>query len=179
MNEMQLDKLIQLYEMLEELLVDVAEDQATPAKTLVKLAALTEGGIVEAVHMHPNTPSRIIEKRLAISFGVGGFEEESRIHMVGNPALRLQIVRQLATKDPAPEVRDMSGMVLAQRVTIQSNTTASQLWKIFNLVLENARLVGNNHRFDIAKDALFAHPNFPHEKLQEKEKKGKKTPRKI
>ena len=73
MNDRQIDQLIQFYEMVQELIVEIAEGSTTSPKILTKLATLTDGWIAEYGGMNSNTPSHIIEKRLEQLCGVGGF----------------------------------------------------------------------------------------------------------
>ncbi len=168
----QLEKLLELHHILVEVLVEVAEDPHTPTNVLKKLAKNTDDWIAGCATMNPSTPSSIIEERLKRYCGVGGEEDEERIHMVGNPSLRLQVVRRLVSEDPAPEVREMAIMILAKRVANRSNVSSEQLWEVFKIINTFKERRGNaGIRIRNGKKALLDHPKFPHKRLKRQKKR--------
>jgi hypothetical protein len=117
MNEIR--KLLKKFEDLVDQLDTIAQDQRTPRSVLEKLSRLSESQVATSVMMNPSTPSRILEKELKLRPGVGGTDEEARIHISYNPSLSVTILKQLAVKDPAPAVRSSARRALRLRKTIK------------------------------------------------------------
>jgi hypothetical protein len=65
--------------------------------------------------LNPHTPSRILEKELKLRSGVGGTDEEARIHICYNPALRTIVLKKLIKSDPSPAVRAAGRRALAMQ----------------------------------------------------------------
>ncbi len=103
------------YEKLIDQLERIAQDARTPSSVLEKLSRLTDCQITASVMLNPSTPSHILEKELRMRPGVGGTDEEARIHICYNPALRLSTLKALIKKDPAPTVRAAAKRALAIR----------------------------------------------------------------
>jgi len=70
--------------------------------------------------LNPNTPTRILEKKLKLRSGIGGTDEEARIHICYNPALRLTALKKLTKSDPSPAVRAAGRRALAMRKKMPS-----------------------------------------------------------
>ncbi len=107
--------LLKKYEDLVDRLDMIAQDQRTPRSVLEKLSRLTESQVMTSVMMNPNTPSRILENELKLRPGVGGTDEETRIHISYNPSLSVTILKQLAANDPAVAVRSAARRALRSR----------------------------------------------------------------
>lgn len=112
-------KLLQKHEVLVNQLDMIAQDKRTPRSVLEKLSKLTECQVTTSVMMNPNTPSRILEKELKARPGVGGTDEEARIHISYNPSLSMTALRHLASNDPAPAVRSAAGRALRFRTNVK------------------------------------------------------------
>jgi hypothetical protein len=108
-------KLLTTYEELIDRLDGVAQDQRTPPGILEKLSALRESQVTASVMLNPHTPTRILEKELKLRSGVGGTDEEARIHISYNPALRIMVLKKLIKSDPSPAVRAAGRRALAMR----------------------------------------------------------------
>lgn len=111
--------ILKKYEELVNELDIIAQDQRTPCSVLEKLSRLSESQVTTSVMMNPNTPSRILEKELKLRPGVGGTDEEARVHISYNPSLSVTILKQLAVNDPAPAVRSSARRALRLRKAIK------------------------------------------------------------
>ena len=108
-------KLLANYEKLIDQLERLAQNPGTSPSIIEKLSSLTDSQVTASVMLNPSTPSRILEKELRLRSGVGGTDEEARIHICYNPALRLTVLKALAARDPSPAVREAGRRALAMR----------------------------------------------------------------
>jgi hypothetical protein len=108
-------KLLTMYEKLIDRLDGVAQNQLTPSGILEKLSTLTDSQVTASVMLNPNTPSYILEKELKLRTGIGGTDDEARIHICYNPALRLAVLKKLTKGDPSSAVRAAGRRALAIR----------------------------------------------------------------
>lgn len=178
MNQYQVRRLIILYKDLTDHLISITEDSGTSSSTLEKLATLGNSSISGMVDLNPNTSWRLLEKRLEmLTKRVGKDEgEESRIHIVGNPSLRLSRLRQSALNDPSPEVRSMAWMMMAKRLALRAQATASQLLELYGQLGKNVPKTRScTIRIKKGKCYLLQHPQFPHEKLGKDNTRSQKT----
>ncbi len=169
MKKSELNKLIKEYNNVVEVLVGIAESLETDGDSLTKLSKLTDGWIQSAVDMNPNTPSKVIEKSLRRHCGVGGEDDEARIHIVYNPKLRLQVLKKVAKEDCSEEVREAALTALAIRTSKNSKAKADELLKLYKAV-DKSKSVSGGRRQKTAKEALLKHPKFPLDKIKKKRK---------
>ena len=117
MQARNIKKLLTIYEEIVDRLGAVAQNKRTPPGILEKLSKLTDSQITTNVMLNPNTHSRVLENELKMRSGVGGTDEEARIHISYNPSLRIMIVKKLIKSDPSPAVRAAARRALARRKT--------------------------------------------------------------
>lgn len=115
MQPRSIEKLLTIYEETLDRLERVAQNQRTPPNVLEKLSTLTDSQVTASVMLNPNTPSRILEKELKFRSGIGGTDEEARIHICYNSALRITVLKKLIKSDPSPAVRAAGRRALAMR----------------------------------------------------------------
>ena len=117
MNKKMINKLIKIHENLVSIINDIAESPETSSTTLRKLSELSDSYIASTVSMNPNTPSGILENWLKMHSGNGGTDEQTRIHIVYNPALRLEVLKEVIEKDDSTVVQEAALLALAIRTT--------------------------------------------------------------
>lgn len=160
-----LDKLIKIHEQLVSILADVAEESETDPDALKKLSMLSDSWVLTCVSLHPKTSSKILEKMLARHSPNAGEDEQWRVHIVGNPALRLSVLQQRSENDPSPDVREAALTALAKRMAQSPNVTAKELFKLYT-ALSKTRSVSRGKRQKAAREALLKHPKFPRNKVK-------------
>lgn len=165
MKNKYLPKLIKIYEELVSILVDIAEDPDMDANSLRKLSKLTDDWVETCVSLHPRTPSKVLEKMLALHSPVGGVDEEWRIHIVGNPALRLKVLKEAIEQDPSLHVREAALTALAKRMARSPKASAKELLKVYREI-ERSKSLSKGMRQKVAMQALLKHPGFPKDKVK-------------
>lgn len=114
-------KLIRKHENMVKRLDMIAQDEGTPCSVLERLSRLTESQVTTSIMLNPSTPSRVLERELKLRSGVGGTDEEARIHISYNPSLRMKILKQLETSDSAPAVKSAARRALKLRIKTLSS----------------------------------------------------------
>ncbi len=169
MKKQAIKTLLQQHEDLVEQLVAIAEDPRSSAETLRNLSKVTDNWIIASVSTNPATPSDVLEWQLRMA---DGSDAEMRIHIAGNPALRLEVLRRLVKVDPSSEVRGAALLVLSKRISARSDVTASQLWGLYGSLAKLGKKAAN--RASHIKEVLFRHPKFPYGKLDLMSRKRRK-----
>jgi hypothetical protein len=120
-RNIEINELIRNYEKIVESLYNIATDPKTDRKTLTRLSVLSDSYIQSGIIFNPNVSSNILERMLDLHSGVGGTDEERRIHIVYNPALREVILRRVIEKDKSSRVREAALSALDKRMAINNN----------------------------------------------------------
>jgi hypothetical protein len=107
--------LINRYERLVEQLDNIAADPGTEKRLLKRLSTLTDEQIRTSVCLNRNTPSNVLIKFLKYHPGLGGTDEESRLHICYNPSLPLSSLKKLMLSDVSLVVRNAAKKALAKR----------------------------------------------------------------
>jgi hypothetical protein len=100
------DKLIKKYLSLSEELYDIASSQKTSPNELKQLSEVSDVYILTAVALNPKTPVKVLKKLYEHYSGVGGTDEEMRIHVVSNPALTKKLLRKYVKDNDSKMVQD-------------------------------------------------------------------------
>lgn len=109
------DKLIKQYWSLSEKLYDIASDPKTSAAELKQLAELNDEYILTAVALNPKTPVNLLERFYEHYSGVGGTDEEMRVHIVNNPALTDKLLKKYAKNDASEMVQNAAAVALERK----------------------------------------------------------------
>lgn len=129
-----IESLIRLHERAVERLSKIAETANTETTALESLSRVQDPRVEAAVSMNPRTSSVVLEKMLARFCGVGGEDDERRIHIVWNPSLRLSVLKNCCLKDPSLEVRQAAIASLVRRLAVLPGTKASELQTLHSLL---------------------------------------------
>ncbi|MCP4344297.1 MAG: hypothetical protein GY795_02075 [Desulfobacterales bacterium] len=129
------DNLIDDYNNLIEKLYDIASNSETDSDLLYKLSELTESYILSGVITNPNTPSNLLEKMLKTYCGIGGMDEEIRIHIVNNPSLRQDVLKLIIKEEISESVREAALMSLAKRISLNPKANSSELIDIYKKIV--------------------------------------------
>lgn len=109
------DKLIKRYWSLSEKLYDIASDPKTSAAELKQLSKLSDQYILTAVALNPKTPVSLLERLYEHYSGVGGTDEEMRVHIVNNPALTTKLLKKYAKGDASEVVQHAAAVALGRK----------------------------------------------------------------
>lgn len=154
-------KLIKLAELLEDVLVDIAEDPRTDKAILRELAYLyVSESPSHSSLMNPNIPRKVLERKLQVHAGTGGTDEVVREHIIPNPALPLKTLRKVIEEEPVERLRQLAAGVLAERLTKSPRPTAAELWDAYK-ILDQTVPPESGAWHERVKKALLAHPSFP------------------
>ena len=157
MKKISLNKLIQKYRILVQKLVSIVENAETDAVALMRLSQINDPEIQGSISLNPNTPSKVLENWLSVHNGIGGTDTEWRIHIVYNPSLRLDVLKQIIKKDKSKEVKEAALAALALRISRNSKATSEELLRVYKLIGKN---INNRKRKKAAMEALKKHPKF-------------------
>ncbi len=116
MKKRELNRLMKDYDLILKQLIAIAASTDTDSEILEALASLTDEQILTAVDLNPNTPSKLLERRLNLFNGNGPIEIELRKHVLSNPALRLATLKKVSKNDFSQEVRSFALLTLNSRV---------------------------------------------------------------
>ncbi len=105
-------RLIKDFEEMEDRIVRIAEDRNTKSSELQKLSSLENNYIRTCIAMNPSTSSNLLEKWLKLYKGVDSMDEEFRIHILNNKALKLEVLKKAVKKDRSKYVRRVAGNIL-------------------------------------------------------------------
>ena len=100
------DKLIEEYWSVSEELYGIASSGETSVNEFEKLSEMNDAYILTAVALNPRTPVEILKKFYERYPGVGGTDEEMRIHIVNNPALTEELLRKYSMDDKSEMVKN-------------------------------------------------------------------------
>jgi len=165
MDKKIINKLIKIHENLVSILNDIAENSKTDSSTLKKLSELNDSYIESSISTNPSTPSRILQNWLKIHCGNGGTDEEIRIHIVYNSALRLNVLKEVIEKDNSPFVQEAALLALAMRTIKDPKATPDDLFAVYIKISER-KSFKNSKRIKAAKEILLKNPKFPFERIK-------------
>lgn len=100
------DKLIEDYWSVSEELYSIASSEETSANEFQKLSEMNDVYVLTAVALNPKTPVEILKRFYERYSGLGGTDEEMRIHIVNNPALTEELLRKYSKDDKSEMVRN-------------------------------------------------------------------------
>lgn len=109
------DKLIKEYWHISEELYSIASSKETSANELQKLSEMNDVYVLTAVALNHKTPVDILNKFYERYSGVGGTDEEMRIHIVNNPALTEELLIKYAKYDKSKIVRNAATEALKRK----------------------------------------------------------------
>jgi hypothetical protein len=109
------DNLIKQYWNISEELYNIASGEKATAAEFEKLSELNDTYTLTAVALNPRTPVEILQKFYIRYPGIGGNDEEMRIHIVNNPALTEELLRQYSTEDKSDIVKNAALEALKRR----------------------------------------------------------------
>lgn len=109
------NKLIEKYLSLSEVLYDIASSQKTSPAELKQLSEVSDVYILTAVALNPNTPVKLLKHFYEHYSGVGGTDEEMRIHVVSNPALTNKLLKKYVKNDKSKMVQDAAAEALKRK----------------------------------------------------------------
>jgi len=101
-------ELIKKYLALLDELYKLASSTETSSKVLEKLSSLSDSYILTAIALNPNTPAKVLNKLYNHHPGIGGTDEEMRIHIICNAALPAKYLKQFAETDESEVVRKVA-----------------------------------------------------------------------
>ncbi|HID70819.1 MAG TPA: hypothetical protein EYP35_10295 [Desulfobacterales bacterium] len=99
-------KLIEQYWSLSELLYDIASNPKTSSIDLEQLAKLNDEYVLTAVALNPKTPVKLLKKFYEHYSGIGGTDEEMRVHIINNPAVTTKLLKKYAKNDESEMVKN-------------------------------------------------------------------------
>lgn len=112
-----ISKLITKYLALSEELYDIASNINTEPKVLEELATLSDSYILTAIAVNPNTPVKILKNIYQHYTGVGGTDEEMRVHIVNNVAMTAKSLKKYADVDESEVVREAAKRALKHKTS--------------------------------------------------------------
>lgn len=112
-----ISKLITKYLKLSEELYDIASNIKTDPKVLEELATVSDSYILTAIALNPSTPVKILKKLYQHYTGVGGTDEEMRVHIVNNVALTAKSLKKFADADESEIVRKAAKRALKRKTS--------------------------------------------------------------
>ena len=110
-----INELINKYDELISELSNIAESEDTTAEDLLIISSVDDRYIQTCVITNPNTPSSYLEKSLDMYCGVGGIDEEIRIHIIHNPSLSRKSLLKISKEDPSYRIREIASSILLNR----------------------------------------------------------------
>ena len=110
-----IETLIKQYNIISSKIAKIAESKDTTADVLSKISRIEDCYIQTCIMTNPNTPNSILVKILDIHVGVGGVDEEIRIHIVANPALKIDVLKNVIASDPSERVKAAATAAFSRR----------------------------------------------------------------
>lgn len=124
-------KLIRIYETVEEILSRIAEEESTNKQILAQLSKLHTGIIITPVALNPNTPDEILINLLLRS---EGGDEETRVHILSNPSLKINSLKKIIKEDPSEYVSTFAVEVLLKR--LEEVNSSKEISEFLNLIIQ-------------------------------------------
>lgn len=109
------ENLIEKYWSISEKLYNIASSGKTSADEFKKLSEMNDSYILTGIALNPNTPIDILKNFYERYSGLGGTDEEMRIHIVNNPALTEELLRKYAKDDKSEMVRNAATEALKRK----------------------------------------------------------------
>jgi len=114
-NSNYIDELIERHHDILEELYQIATDEKSEAAILKKLSYMSDSYILVGLSLNPSTPPEVLQRFIDLYPGVGGTDEEMRIHVVSNVSLPKETLRHLFLNDKSDAVREAADRALANR----------------------------------------------------------------
>lgn len=112
------NNLIEKYLSVSEELYSIASSEKTSAAEFEKLSELNDVYVLTAVALNPRTPVEILKKFYERYSGIGGTDEEMRIHIVNNPALTEKLLRKYSKDDKSEMVQNAALEALKRKAQL-------------------------------------------------------------
>ncbi len=110
------DKLLEEYWSVSEELYGIASSEETSANEFQKLSEMNDVYVLTAVALNPKTPVEILKRFYERYSGVGGTDEEMRIHIVNNPALTNKLLEDYSKNDKSVVVQQAAAKALERKI---------------------------------------------------------------
>jgi len=112
----EIDKLIDKFLDIAEELYNFASSDDASSSDFEKLSKLSDAYILTAVALNPKTPIEILIKLYEHYDGIGGTDEEMRVHIVNNPALTNKLLEDYSENDKSVVVQKAAAKALELKI---------------------------------------------------------------
>lgn len=152
-----IEPLLEDHERIVEQLYEIASDLHTEPDVLRQLSIVTDSYILNAVLCNPNTPNDVFNRALREYCGVGGNDDEIRIHIACNSGLEINDLKRIVDEDLSTEVREAALTAYIKRITMDSDATHKKISELYDYAMNT---ITDKNRLSIAIESLKKHPHF-------------------
>ena len=152
-------KLIKSFNLLYDVLEEIADDKNLDPRILTKLYKEAGWHFYGTLAFNPNTPVNILEEMLERT------ESESRKHILCNPNLPLGVIRKQIKNEFEEDVREVAMLMLAKRLLGGGGGSPNELLKFYDKI-ENTEYSDETLK-EPTLSAILKNPKFPKEKRKQ------------
>ena len=108
--------LINSYQDTVEELMTISSNPETNVEVLRELSYLDSSEVLASLRCNPNTPEEILVDWLNLHSGIGGIDEQIRIHIVLNPAIKMETLEKQFLEEKSYTVKDSILLAISRRI---------------------------------------------------------------